>query len=166
MCVPMTRVLGYAAPARHAAKEHVAGCHRRLIEVPCMPHDCVTLAGLCCPVPSPMPAPSMPRRERPCKRACLRASTPPPPHTHCPRIVAPPLLSAAPSISHPQFCLCSVVQDGFYEFWNWFDWESWHPLGRVVGGTVYPGLMFTAAALYKVRSKLQQQLGYRFSYPD
>lgn len=33
---------------------------------------------------------------------------------------------------------------GAYEFWNWFDAESWHPLGRVVGGTVYPGLMLTA----------------------
>ncbi|KAJ9515404.1 hypothetical protein QJQ45_016406 [Haematococcus lacustris] len=43
-----------------------------------------------------------------------------------------------------------LVAEGVYEFWNWFDAESWHPLGRVVGGTVYPGLMFTAAALYKV----------------
>lgn len=43
-----------------------------------------------------------------------------------------------------------LVQEGFYEFWNWFDAESWHPLGRVVGGTVYPGLMVTAAALYKL----------------
>lgn len=42
-----------------------------------------------------------------------------------------------------------LVTDGYYEFWNWFDAESWHPLGRVVGGTVYPGLMYTAAALYK-----------------
>lgn len=47
-----------------------------------------------------------------------------------------------------------LVQEGFYEFWNWFDAESWHPLGRVVGGTVYPGLMFTAAILYKVSSFL------------
>lgn len=43
-----------------------------------------------------------------------------------------------------------LVNDGWYEFWNWFDAESWHPLGRVVGGTVYPGLMFTAAIMYKV----------------
>ena len=43
-----------------------------------------------------------------------------------------------------------LVTEGAYEFWNWFDFESWHPLGRVVGGTVFPGLMFTAAAIYKV----------------
>uniref|UniRef100_A0A7S0S2X5 dolichyl-diphosphooligosaccharide--protein glycotransferase n=1 Tax=Chlamydomonas leiostraca TaxID=1034604 RepID=A0A7S0S2X5_9CHLO len=42
-----------------------------------------------------------------------------------------------------------LVQEGVYEFWNWFDAESWHPLGRVVGGTVYPGLMLTAAAMYR-----------------
>jgi len=34
--------------------------------------------------------------------------------------------------------------NGVYDFWNWYDSESWHPLGRVVGGTVYPGIMFTA----------------------
>jgi len=34
-----------------------------------------------------------------------------------------------------------------YEFWNWFDSESWYPLGRVVGGTVYPGIMFTSAII-------------------
>jgi len=32
-----------------------------------------------------------------------------------------------------------LVTDGVYAFWNWFDAESWYPLGRVVGGTVYPG---------------------------
>ncbi|GLC40329.1 hypothetical protein PLESTB_000628800 [Pleodorina starrii] len=47
-----------------------------------------------------------------------------------------------------------LVQEGFYEFWNWFDAESWHPLGRVVGGTVYPGLMFTAAILYKISNAI------------
>ncbi|KAG2496762.1 hypothetical protein HYH03_005171 [Edaphochlamys debaryana] len=48
----------------------------------------------------------------------------------------------------------ALVQDGWYEFWNWFDSESWHPLGRVVGGTVYPGLMFTAAILYRISNFL------------
>jgi len=32
--------------------------------------------------------------------------------------------------------------------WNWFDSESWYPLGRSVGGTVYPGLMSTSAIIY------------------
>ena len=30
------------------------------------------------------------------------------------------------------------VQEGFYNLWNWFDDKTWYPLGRVIGGTVYP----------------------------
>jgi len=41
-----------------------------------------------------------------------------------------------------------LVNEGFYNFLNWFDEGSWYPLGRIVGGTVYPGLMITAAAVY------------------
>ncbi|KAF7728651.1 oligosaccharyl transferase stt3 subunit [Apophysomyces ossiformis] len=43
-----------------------------------------------------------------------------------------------------------LVKDGYYEFWNWFDDRSWYPLGRVVGGTVYPGLMVTAATIHNI----------------
>ncbi|KAI8061418.1 Oligosaccharyl transferase STT3 subunit-domain-containing protein [Gongronella butleri] len=43
-----------------------------------------------------------------------------------------------------------LVKDGIYDFWNWFDDQSWYPLGRVVGGTVYPGLMVTAATIHNV----------------
>lgn len=31
-----------------------------------------------------------------------------------------------------------LSKKGFYELWNWFDPETWYPLGRVIGGTVYP----------------------------
>ena len=37
-----------------------------------------------------------------------------------------------------------------YEFWNWFDERSWYPLGRVAGGTLYPGLMVTSGVIYNV----------------
>lgn len=43
-----------------------------------------------------------------------------------------------------------LVGDGSYKFWNWFDSRSWYPLGRIVGGTVYPGIMYTAAFMYNV----------------
>jgi dolichyl-diphosphooligosaccharide--protein glycosyltransferase len=36
------------------------------------------------------------------------------------------------------------------EFWNWFDPTAWYPLGRVVGGTIYPGLMATSGVIYTV----------------
>ncbi|KAF6160846.1 hypothetical protein GIB67_036047 [Kingdonia uniflora] len=41
-----------------------------------------------------------------------------------------------------------LTKNGFYDFWNWFDFESWYPLGRIIGGTLYPGLMVTAAVIY------------------
>eukprot|EP00300_Choanocystis_sp_HF-7_P025024 c26662_g1_i1.p2 GENE.c26662_g1_i1~~c26662_g1_i1.p2 ORF type:complete len:721 (+),score=171.93 c26662_g1_i1:34-2163(+) len=43
-----------------------------------------------------------------------------------------------------------LVDNGFYNFHNWFDDGAWYPLGRIIGGTIYPGLMVTAAAMFKV----------------
>ncbi|PFH59255.1 hypothetical protein XA68_12626 [Ophiocordyceps unilateralis] len=41
-----------------------------------------------------------------------------------------------------------LVENGFYKFWDWFDDRTWHPLGRVTGGTLYPGLMVTSGIIY------------------
>ncbi|XP_008329769.1 dolichyl-diphosphooligosaccharide--protein glycosyltransferase subunit STT3B-like [Cynoglossus semilaevis] len=41
-----------------------------------------------------------------------------------------------------------LTTNGFYEFLNWFDERAWYPLGRIVGGTVYPGLMVTAGLIH------------------
>ncbi|GAB7346513.1 hypothetical protein MBLNU457_5200t2 [Dothideomycetes sp. NU457] len=41
-----------------------------------------------------------------------------------------------------------LVEHGFYPFWDWFDDKTWHPLGRVTGGTLYPGLMVTSGVIY------------------
>ncbi|KAJ4744698.1 Dolichyl-diphosphooligosaccharide--protein glycosyltransferase subunit STT3B [Rhynchospora pubera] len=43
-----------------------------------------------------------------------------------------------------------LTKNGFSEFWNWFDSESWYPLGRIIGGTLYPGLMVTAALIHRI----------------
>ncbi|BGP24317.1 oligosaccharyl transferase STT3 subunit [Rhodotorula toruloides] len=43
-----------------------------------------------------------------------------------------------------------LTEEGFYAFWNWFDPTAWYPLGRVVGGTLYPGLMVTSGLIWKV----------------
>ena len=47
-----------------------------------------------------------------------------------------------------------LVEQGPYKFWNWYDHESWHPLGRPVGPTIFPGLMGTAGAFYWTAHKL------------
>ncbi|KAF4695381.1 hypothetical protein FOZ60_004872 [Perkinsus olseni] len=43
-----------------------------------------------------------------------------------------------------------LSREGFYEFWNWFDNGSWYPLGRVIGQTLYPGLMTTSAVFHGI----------------
>ncbi|TGZ83919.1 STT3 subunit of Oligosaccharyl transferase [Ascodesmis nigricans] len=43
-----------------------------------------------------------------------------------------------------------LVKNGLYSFWDWFDDRTWHPLGRVTGGTLYPGLMVTSGIIYHI----------------
>ena len=43
-----------------------------------------------------------------------------------------------------------LVENGWKKFSTWHDYESWYPLGRPVGTTVYPGLMVTAASVFHV----------------
>jgi len=31
-----------------------------------------------------------------------------------------------------------LADEGFYDFHNWFDDRAWYPLGRIIGGTIYP----------------------------
>jgi dolichyl-diphosphooligosaccharide---protein glycosyltransferase len=40
-----------------------------------------------------------------------------------------------------------LSHEGFLEFLNWFDDRGWYPLGRTIGGTIYPGLMLSAAVV-------------------
>lgn len=43
-----------------------------------------------------------------------------------------------------------LTEEGFYKFHNWFDDRAWYPLGRIIGGTIYPGLMVTSTVLYNI----------------
>lgn len=43
-----------------------------------------------------------------------------------------------------------LTEKGFYNFHNWFDEMAWYPLGRIIGGTIYPGLMVTSATIYRL----------------
>lgn len=43
-----------------------------------------------------------------------------------------------------------LVSHSFYEFLNWFDDRTWYPLGRVTGGTLYPGLMVTSGVIWHI----------------
>ncbi|VEU20491.1 DEKNAAC101318 [Brettanomyces naardenensis] len=47
-----------------------------------------------------------------------------------------------------------LVSHTFYQFLNWFDDKTWYPLGRVTGGTLYPGLMVTSSVIYELLHKI------------
>lgn len=54
-----------------------------------------------------------------------------------------------------------LVENGFHAFYNWFDDFTWYPLGRVIGSTVYPGLMSTSAFLFNVLHVLHLDVDIR-----
>eukprot|EP01092_Planopodium_desertum_P001304 TRINITY_DN11902_c0_g1_i2.p3 TRINITY_DN11902_c0_g1~~TRINITY_DN11902_c0_g1_i2.p3 ORF type:complete len:365 (-),score=77.68 TRINITY_DN11902_c0_g1_i2:963-2057(-) len=54
-----------------------------------------------------------------------------------------------------------LVEEGYYNFINWFDKFAWYPLGRIVGGTVYPGLMVTSAIIYWILHALNITIAIR-----
>ena len=54
-----------------------------------------------------------------------------------------------------------MVKHGFYDFLNWFDDRAWYPLGRIIGGTIYPGLMITSATIYHFLQALNLTIDVR-----
>lgn len=54
-----------------------------------------------------------------------------------------------------------LTSEGFLEFLDWFDDRAWYPLGRIIGGTIYPGLMYTAAVFYWVLNFLNISINVR-----
>eukprot|EP00658_Telonema_sp_P-2_P016713 TRINITY_DN16480_c0_g1_i11.p1 TRINITY_DN16480_c0_g1~~TRINITY_DN16480_c0_g1_i11.p1 ORF type:complete len:804 (+),score=264.46 TRINITY_DN16480_c0_g1_i11:71-2413(+) len=42
-----------------------------------------------------------------------------------------------------------LADHGWTEFFQWFDYMSWYPLGRPVGTTIYPGMQITSVAIWK-----------------
>lgn len=54
-----------------------------------------------------------------------------------------------------------LVSHSFLEFLNWFDDRTWYPLGRVTGGTLYPGLMTTSGAVWHLFRKIGMPIDIR-----
>lgn len=54
-----------------------------------------------------------------------------------------------------------LAEKGFYAFHNWFDDRAWYPLGRIIGGTIYPGLMVTSVFLYRLGQLLHIDIDVR-----
>eukprot|EP00053_Salpingoeca_punica_P010928 m.97583 g.97583 ORF g.97583 m.97583 type:complete len:713 (-) comp15536_c0_seq2:374-2512(-) len=54
-----------------------------------------------------------------------------------------------------------LVEKGFYDFHNWFDDRAWYPLGRIIGGTIYPGLMVTASFIFNLMNYIHVPMDIR-----
>jgi dolichyl-diphosphooligosaccharide--protein glycosyltransferase len=55
-----------------------------------------------------------------------------------------------------------LVDNGYEKFNNWYDEEVWYPLGRPVGSTLYPGMMFTSKYIFDFLN----YIGYGMSLND
>ena len=42
-----------------------------------------------------------------------------------------------------------LADNGWHKFFTWFDYESWYPLGRPVGTTIYPGMQITSVVIWR-----------------
>ena len=50
-----------------------------------------------------------------------------------------------------------LADNGWYKFFTWFDYESWYPLGRPVGTTIYPGMQITSVWIWQAMHALMEQ---------
>ncbi|KAL3100846.1 hypothetical protein niasHT_025758 [Heterodera trifolii] len=54
-----------------------------------------------------------------------------------------------------------LTEEGYYNFHNWFDAFAWYPLGRIIGGTIYPGLMLTSMFIHRFLNLLNVTVDIR-----
>lgn len=54
-----------------------------------------------------------------------------------------------------------MVEHGWIDFLNWFDERAWYPLGRIVGGTTFPGLMVVSGTIHYVLQSLNINVDIR-----
>lgn len=51
-----------------------------------------------------------------------------------------------------------LKDNGITKFFDWYDDQSWYPLGRPVGSTIYPGMQFTSVGIYYILDMLGLQM--------
>jgi len=47
-----------------------------------------------------------------------------------------------------------LAEHGLSKFFTWYDYDSWYPIGRPVGTTIYPGMQMTAVAIWEAMKRL------------
>jgi dolichyl-diphosphooligosaccharide--protein glycosyltransferase len=49
-----------------------------------------------------------------------------------------------------------LAEHGLDKFFKWYDYESWYPLGRPIGTTIYPGMQMTAVAIWEAMKQVPE----------
>jgi len=57
-----------------------------------------------------------------------------------------------------------LAENGLAKFNKWYDYESWYPLGRPIGTTIYPGMQITAVAIWEASKIVAPMID--FDVPD
>ena len=89
--------------------------------------------------------------------------SPAPPAPPRPRSPRPPAPVHAGRVIHefdPWFNFRAnkyLADNGWAKFFTWFDYESWYPLGRPVGTTIYPGMQITSVWIWKTMGALMEK---------
>lgn len=47
-----------------------------------------------------------------------------------------------------------LAEHGLDKFFKWYDYESWYPLGRPIGTTIYPGMQITAVWIWEAMKNI------------
>jgi len=58
-----------------------------------------------------------------------------------------------------------LAEHGASKFFKWYDYESWYPLGRPVGTTIYPGMQIVGVGIWEAM-KLAPVFSHKFEYPQ
>jgi len=58
-----------------------------------------------------------------------------------------------------------LAEHGAAKFFKWYDYESWYPLGRPVGTTIYPGMQIAGVSIWKAM-KMAPVFSMTLEYPE
>lgn len=47
-----------------------------------------------------------------------------------------------------------LAEHGLSKFFKWYDYESWYPIGRPIGTTIYPGMQMTGVAIWEAMKRI------------
>merc|ERR550525_675770 len=56
-----------------------------------------------------------------------------------------------------------MAEHGLSKFFKWYDYDSWYPIGRPIGTTIYPGMQMAA---YGIREAMLRVPEFTYEVPS